>query len=137
MSPSNDAVCVDKLPRHLYVSAGLVDEGEVEGDFIAQIHLIVWDTVQLLCRHGQSLLVIMNSQMCEAHLMQRSAQVVHALLTLSTQLHVPPQEGKTLQHHSMSLAHKLLRRHVEEGEAHTEAVERVVRPSLKGLDVLT
>lgn len=52
--------------------------------------------LQFLCRECKRLLVVMYGQMCEAHLVQRSAQVVHALLALSTQLHVPPQEGETL-----------------------------------------
>lgn len=43
---SNNAVCVDELAGHLHVPAGLVDEGEVEGDLPPQIHLIVWDTLQ-------------------------------------------------------------------------------------------
>lgn len=42
----------------------------------------------------------MNGQMCEAHLVQRSAQVEHALLALPTQLHVPPQEGEALKTHA-------------------------------------
>ncbi len=56
--------------------------------------------LQFLWGQCKRLLVVMNGQMCEAHLVQRSAQVVHALLTLSTQLHVPPQEGKTLKTHT-------------------------------------
>lgn len=102
--------------------------------------------------------------MCETHLVQRSAQVVHALLTLSTQLHVPPQEGETLkthmyveeaqskacnskakrdytqrpylQHQCMSFGYILLRSHVEEGETHAQAVERVFGVSLEGLNIL-
>lgn len=98
--------------------------------------------------------------------MQRSAQVVDALLTLAAQLHVAPQEGETLagregllgkrnwggagaklngsraaaaylQDQGMALCHVLLRRHVEEGEAHAQAVQRVVGVSLEGLDILT
>ena len=56
--------------------------------------------LQFLCGQRKSLLVVVYGQMCEAHLVQRSAQVVHALLTLATQLHVPPQEGETLQIHT-------------------------------------
>lgn len=38
---SNDAVCVNELPGHRHVPAGLVDQGEVEGDLSPQIHLVV------------------------------------------------------------------------------------------------
>lgn len=55
--------------------------------------------LQFLCRQCKGLLVVMYGQMCEAQLVQRSAQVVHALLTLATQLQVPPQEGETLKTH--------------------------------------
>lgn len=129
-------MCVDELAGHLHVPAGLVDEGEIEGDLPPQIHLIISDTLQFLCRQRKCLLVIMYGQMCEAHLVQRSAQVVHALLTFSSQLHVPPQEGETLQHQCMPFGYILLRRHVEEGETHTQAVERVVGVSLEGLNIL-
>lgn len=43
---SNNAVCVNELPGHLHVPAGLVDEGEVEGNLPRQIQLIVWHTLQ-------------------------------------------------------------------------------------------
>lgn len=43
---SNDTVCVDELPGHPHVPAGLVDEGEVEGDLPLQIHLIVRHALQ-------------------------------------------------------------------------------------------
>lgn len=102
--------------------------------------------------------------------MQRSAQVVDALLTLAAQLHVAPQEGETLrggegrgavkrrrnqggdgaklngcaaaaaaylQDQRVAPGHVLLRGHVEEGEAHAQAVQRVVGVSLEGLGVLT
>lgn len=36
----------------------------------------------------------------------------------------------------MSFGHVLLRRHVEEGETHTQAVERVAGVSLEGLNIL-
>lgn len=39
-------MCVDELPGHPHVSAGLVDEGEVEGDLPLQIHLIVRHALQ-------------------------------------------------------------------------------------------
>lgn len=42
-----------------------------------------------------------------------------------------------LQDQSVTFGHILLRRHVEEGEAHTQAVERVVGVSLEGLNILT
>lgn len=42
----NNAVSVDELAGHLHVPAGLVDEGEVEGDLPPQIHLIISDTLQ-------------------------------------------------------------------------------------------
>lgn len=41
----------------------------------------------------------MYGQMCEAQLVQRSAQVVQALLALAAQLQVPPKEGETLKRH--------------------------------------
>lgn len=43
---SNNAVRVNELPGHLHVPAGLVDEGEVEGNLPRQIQLIVWHTLQ-------------------------------------------------------------------------------------------
>lgn len=108
----------------------------------------------------------MYGQMCEAQLVERSTQVVDALLTLAAQLHVAPQEGEALKRHggsrnyihrmdvegltakdgvravylqdqSVTFGHILLRRHVEEGEAHTQAVEWVVGVSLEGLNILT
>ena len=42
-----------------------------------------------------------------------------------------------LQHQRVSFGDVLLRGHVEEGETHTQAVERVVGVSLEGLNVLT
>lgn len=41
-----------------------------------------------------------------------------------------------LQHQHMSFGYILLRCHVEEGEADTQAVERVVGVSLEGLNIL-
>lgn len=103
----------------------------------------------------------MQSQVCEAHLVQRSAKVVHTLLTLSTKLYVTPQEGETLrahvgfkrtayrtelctetnklylQHQRVPFSHKLLRCHVEEGETHKQAVQRIAGLSLEGLNILT
>lgn len=43
---SNNTVCANELPGYLHVPTGLVDEGEVEGDLPAQIHLLVWHTLQ-------------------------------------------------------------------------------------------
>lgn len=43
---SNNAVCLNELPGHLHIPAGLVDEGEVEGNLPSQIQLIVWHTLQ-------------------------------------------------------------------------------------------
>lgn len=43
---SNDAVRVNELPGHLHVPAGLVDQGEVEGDLSPQVHLVVRDPLQ-------------------------------------------------------------------------------------------
>lgn len=45
-------------------------------------------------------------------------------------------EAAYLQDERVSFGHVLLRRHVEEGEAHTQAVERVVGLSLEGLNIL-
>lgn len=42
-----------------------------------------------------------------------------------------------LQDQRVAPGHVLLRRHVEEGEAHAQAVQRVVGVSLEGLGVLT
>lgn len=42
-----------------------------------------------------------------------------------------------LQDQRVASGHVLLRRHVEEGEAHAQAVQRVVGVSLEGLGVLT
>ena len=44
----------------------------------------------------QCFVVVVQSQVNQAHLVQGSPQVVHALLAFSTQLHVAPQEGETL-----------------------------------------
>lgn len=38
---SNNAVCVNELASHLRVPAGLINEGQVEGDLPPQVHLIV------------------------------------------------------------------------------------------------
>lgn len=78
----------------------------------------------------------MDGQVGQAHLVQGPAQVEHALLTLPAQLHVAPQEGEALQDESVAPGHVLLGRHVEEGEAHVEAVQRVFRLVLQGLDIL-
>lgn len=53
--------------------------------------------LQFLWRQTKCFLVVVYGQMGEAHLMQRSPKIVHALLTLSTQLYVPPQEGEPLK----------------------------------------
>lgn len=57
---------------------------------ILEIHYIYLEYLQFLSGKPQGLVVVMNGQMCEAHLMERSAQVIKALLTLSTQLQVSP-----------------------------------------------
>lgn len=38
---SNDAVCVNELPCHLCVPAGLVNKRQIEGNLPPQVHLIV------------------------------------------------------------------------------------------------
>lgn len=43
---SNDAVRANELPRHLHVAAGLVDEGQVEGDLPPQVHLVIWHSLR-------------------------------------------------------------------------------------------
>lgn len=52
--------------------------------------------LQLVRGQLQGLLVVVDSQVGQAQLVQGSAQVVDALLTLAAQLHVAPQEGETL-----------------------------------------
>lgn len=37
---------VDELMGCRHVSTGLIDEGQVEGDFLPQVHLIVGDPLQ-------------------------------------------------------------------------------------------
>lgn len=58
---SNDAVRANELPRHLHVAAGLVDEGQVEGDLSLQVHLVIWHSLRVRPwrqRHGHTNLFI-------------------------------------------------------------------------------
>lgn len=94
---SNNAVCVNELPRHLDVPAGLVNERQIEGDLPPQVHLIIryalserrassvpdhpsmcvlhvhQTYLQTVYRQGKRRLVIMDGQMCEAQLVDCSA----------------------------------------------------------------
>lgn len=57
----NDAVRANELPRHLHVAAGLVDEGQVEGDLPPQVHLVIWHSLRVgpwRQRHGHTNLFI-------------------------------------------------------------------------------
>ena len=48
----------------------------------------------------QGLVVVVDGQVDEAHLVQGAAQVVQALLALAPQLHIAPQEGEALPTHT-------------------------------------
>lgn len=95
---SNNAVCVNEVPGHLRVPAGLVNERQIEGSLSPQVHLIVryalsrrWASsftvyismcgacavyqtyLQTLYRQCKCRLVVMYGQMCEAQLVEGSA----------------------------------------------------------------
>lgn len=74
---SNDAVRANELPRHLHVAAGLVDEGQVEGDLSLQVHLVIWHSLRVgpwRQRHGHTNLFITDgfeysvAWLCHDHL---------------------------------------------------------------------
>lgn len=105
---SNNAVCLDELVGHFHVPACLVDMREIEGNLPPQIQMIIRDTLKFLSGQCESHLVVMYGQVCEADLVQRSAQVVHALLTDSPEVHIPPEKGEALQHQCVTFGDKLL-----------------------------
>lgn len=70
-------MCANDLPGHLHIPAGLVDEGQVEGDLSPQVHLIVWQALRnhhhiaSMCRNDLS---IRDKEIwCRGHSQQTSS----------------------------------------------------------------
>lgn len=78
--------------HYLWCEHSIMDDMKKEMVFVC-----VCTHLKFLSGQCESHLVVMYGQVCEADLVQRSAQVVHALLTDSPEVHIPPEKGEALK----------------------------------------